>query len=204
MNKKINPSALFRLGYGLYVVTSNDGKHDNGLIVNTVMQVTNAPNRILVAINKQSYSHDTIKRTGIMNINCLSENTPFEVFKTYGFTSGKDTDKFAGKDPKHTENGLAVLDEYINAFISLKVETYIDMDTHGLFICTITEAEVLSDIETMTYTYYQAHVKPKPNNGKKKGYVCKICGYVYEGEDLPKDFICPWCKHGAEDFEKIK
>ena len=200
---KNDMTALFNIGYGLYVITSNDGKKDNGLIVNTVTQVTNSPNRIAVCINKQNYSHHVIQQTGIMNVNCLSVDAPFSVFENFGFQSGRNTDKFANCTPLHSDNGLVFLPKYINSFMSLKVEQYIDMDTHGMFICSITEARVLSDKETMTYTYYQNNVKPKPQTDGKKGWVCKICGYVYEGEDLPDDFICPLCKHGAADFEPI-
>lgn len=196
-------TALFHIGYGLYVVTSNDGNRDNGLIVNTVTQVTNTPNRIAVTINKANYSHDVIKRTGIMNINCLSVDAPFSVFETFGFQSGRDADKFAGMEPLHSDNGLAFLPRYINAFMSLKVEQYVDLDTHGMFICGITEARVISDLETMSYTYYQNNVKPKPEAAGKKGFVCKVCGFIYEGDTLPDDYICPLCKHGAADFEPI-
>ena len=197
-------TALFNIGYGLYVVTSNDGKKDNGLIVNTVTQVTNSPNRVAVCINKQNYSHHTIKQTGVMNVNCLSVDAPFSVFQNFGFQSGKNVDKFADWTPLHSDNGLVFLPQYINSFMSLKVEDYIDLDTHGMFICSVTEARVLSDKETMTYTYYQNNVKPKPETEGKKGWVCKICGYVYEGEELPEDFICPLCKHGVADFEPIE
>ncbi len=197
-------TALFNIGYGLYVVTSNDGKKDNGLIVNTVTQVTNTPNRIAVTINKENYSHHIIKQTGKMNINCLSTDAPFSVFEAFGFRSGRNVDKFAGCTPLRSDNGLVFLPRYINSFMSLKVEQYIDLDTHGMFICSVTEARVISDRETMTYAYYHANVKPKPQTEGKKGYVCKICGYVYEGEELPEDFICPLCKHGAADFEPIR
>lgn len=197
-------TALFNIGYGLYVVTSNDGKKDNGLIVNTVTQVTNTPNRIAVTINKSNYSHHVIKQTGVMNINCLSVDAPFSVFEKFGFVSGRNVDKFADCTPLRSDNGLVFLPRYINSFMSLKVEQYIDIDTHGMFICSVTEARVLSDRETMTYTYYQNNVKPKPETEGKKGYVCKICGYVYEGDTLPDDFVCPLCKHGAADFEEIK
>ena len=200
---KNDMTALFNIGYGLYVVTSNDGKKDNGLIVNTVTQVTNSPNRIAVCINKQNYSHHVIQQTGIMNVNCLSVDAPFSVFETFGFQSGRNADKFANSEKLRSDNGIVFLSKYINSFMSLKVEQYIDMDTHGMFICTVTEARVISDKETMTYTYYQNNVKPKPQTDGKKGWVCKICGYVYEGEDLPEDFICPLCKHGASDFEPI-
>ena len=197
-------SALFNIGYGLYVVTSNDGKKDNGLIVNTVSQVTNSPNRIAVTINKDNYSHHVIKQTGKMNINCLSVDAPFSVFENFGFRSGRNVDKFESITPLRSDNGLAFLPRYINSFMSLKVEQYVDLDTHGMFICSITEARVISDSETMTYTYYQKNVKPKPQTEGKKGFVCKICGYVYEGDELPEDFVCPLCKHGAADFEPIK
>ena len=197
-------TALFNIGYGLYVVTSNDGKKDNGLIVNTVTQVTNTPNRVAVTINKDSYSHHIIKQTGIMNINCLSTEAPFAVFESFGFRSGRNTDKFADCTPLRSDNGLAFLPRYINSFMSLKVEQYVDLDTHGMFICSVTEARVISDKETMTYTYYLNNVKPKPKTEGKKGYVCKICGWVYEGDTLPDDIVCPLCKHGANDFEEIK
>ncbi len=197
-------TALFNIGYGLYVVTCNDGKKHNGLIVNTVTQVTNTPNRIAVTINKENYSHHVIKQTGKMNINCLSVDAPFSVFETFGFQSGRNADKFAGCQPLYSDNGLVFLPRYINSFMSLKVEQYVDLDTHGMFICAVTEARVLSDRETMTYTYYHANVKPKPDTDNKTGFVCKICGYVYEGDTLPEDFVCPLCKHGAVDFEPIK
>ena len=197
-------SALFNIGYGLYVVTSNDGKKDNGLIVNTVSQVTNTPNKVAVTINKENYSHHVIKQTGVMNVNCLTTEAPFSVFESFGFVSGRNVDKFENCEPLRSDNGLIFLPRYINSFMSLKVEQYVDLDTHGMFICEITEARVLSDKETMTYTYYQQNVKPKPETEGKKGYVCKICGYIYEGDTLPEDFICPLCKHGAADFEEIK
>lgn len=196
-------TALFNIGYGLYVVTSRDGERDNGLIVNTVAQVTNTPNRIAVTINKQNYSHHIIKQTGIMNVNCLSVDAPFGVFEKFGFVSGRVKNKFEGEEVLRSDNGLVFLSQYINSFMSLKVEDYVDLDTHGMFICSVTEARVLSDRETMTYTYYQKNVKPKPETEGKKGFVCKICGYVYEGDTLPDDFICPLCKHGAADFEPI-
>lgn len=196
-------SALFKIGYGLYVVTSSDGAKDNGAIINTVTQVTNTPNRIAVCINKANYTHDLIQKTGLMNINCLSVDAPFSVFERFGFQSGRTVDKFSGINVLRSDNGLVFLPKYINAMMSLKVESYVDLDTHGMFICTITEARVLSDKETMTYTYYQEHVKPKPQDKDKKGWVCKICGYIYEGDPLPDDFICPLCKHGAIDFERL-
>ena len=186
------------------MVTSNDGKKDNGLIVNTVSQLTNTPNRVAVTINKANYSHHVIKQTGKMNVNCLSVEAPFSVFQNFGFQSGRTVDKFADCTPLRSDNGLAFLPKYINSFLSLKVEQYVDLDTHGMFICSVTEARVISKAETMTYTYYQKNVKPKPETKGKKGWVCKVCGYVYEGETLPEDFICPLCKHGAADFEPIQ
>ena len=197
-------TALFRIGYGLYVVTSNDGKKDNGLIVNTVTQVSDNPNRVAVNINKANYSHHVIKQTGIMNVNCLSVDAPFSVFQNFGFQSGRVADKFAGWTEVRSDNGLRILPKYINAVISLKVEQYVDLGSHGMFICSVTEARVMSDKDTMTYTYYQSNVKPKPQTEGKKGFVCKVCGYIYEGDVLPDDFICPLCKHGAADFEPIK
>ncbi len=201
--EKNDMTALFKIGYGLYVVTSNDGKKDNGLIVNTVSQLTDSPKRIAVTINKANYSHHIIKQTGKMNVCCLSTEAPFSVFEAFGFVSGRNVDKFANCTPQRSGNGLVYLPQYCNAFLSLKVEQYLDLESHGMFICSVTEAQVLSDTETMTYSYYQSNVKPKPKTTQKKGYVCKICGYVYEGEPLPEDFICPWCKHGASDFEPI-
>ena len=159
--------------------------------------------KIAVTINKENYSHHIIKQTGIMNVNCLSTDAPFSVFETFGFQSGRTVNKFAYCEPFRSDNGLLFLPKFINSFMSLKVTQYVDFDTHGMFICEITEARVISDRETMTYTYYQKHVKPKPQTEGRKGYVCKVCGYVYEGEELPEDFICPLCKHGAADFERI-
>ena len=201
---KHDMAALFNIGYGLYAVTCSDGSKDNGLIVNTVTQITNAPNRVAVCINKQNYSHHVIRQTGIMNVNCLSVDAPFSFFETLGFQSGRTVNKFEHLPVLRADNGLAFLPKYINSFLSLKVEQYIDLDTHGMFICSVSEARVISDQETMTYSYYQAHVKPKPATEGKKGWVCKVCGYVYEGESLPEDFVCPLCKHGAADFEPIR
>ena len=197
-------TALFKIGYGLYVVTSNDGTKDNGLIVNTVSQVASTPNMVAVCIQKQNYSHHIIQKTGKMNVNCLSVEAPFKVFEDFGFRSGRTVDKFAGQEVLRSDNGLIFLGKYINAFMSVEVQNYVDLGSHGMFLCTITEARVISNKDTMTYTYYQANVKPKPQTEGKKGWVCKVCGYIYEGENLPEDFICPLCKHGAADFEPIK
>ncbi len=201
--RSIDPSALFKIGYGLYVLTSNDGTKDNGCIVNTVTQISNAPDRLSVSVSKLNYTHEILKEAGIFNVNCLTTEAPFSLFQDYGFRSGRDSDKFADKEVKRTGNGIVYLEDSVNAVFSLKAESYLDMDSHGLFICRIEESRVLSDRESMTYAYYHANVKPKPQPKKAKGFVCKICGYVYEGEELPADFICPICKHPASDFEPI-
>ena len=199
----IDPTALFNIGYGLYVVTSNDGAKDNGLIVNTVTQVTNTPNRVAVTINKMNYSCEVIAKTGKLNISTLSQDAPFKIFEHFGFQSGRNVDKFADfEHAQRSSNGLLFLDRYANSYISCDVINQIDLQTHVMFICDVTQCVNLSDVETMTYTYYQKNVKPRPET-EKKGFVCKICGYVYEGDTLPEDYICPLCKHGAADFEPI-
>ena len=200
--KEIDPKALFKIGYGLYVITSRDGNFDNGMICNTVSQLTDKPLRVAVNINKLNYSHNLIKKSGVLNVNCLNNEAPFSVFQNFGFVSGRDKNKFEGEELVRSENGLVVLNNYVNAFFSLKVDDYVDLGTHGMFICSVTETKVINNVETMTYNYYQANVKPKPE-AKVKGYVCKVCGYVHEGP-LPEDFICPLCKHGVADFEEIK
>ncbi|MBE6951101.1 MAG: MBL fold metallo-hydrolase [Ruminococcaceae bacterium] len=197
-------SALFNIGYGLYVVTSRDEDKDNGLIVNTVTQVTNTPNRVAVTINKDNYSHHIIRKTGVMNVNCLDVSAPFELFQNFGFRSGRTVDKFQGIEELRSDNGLRFLPRHINSFLSLQVESYVDLGTHGMFICAVTEARVCSSRETMTYTHYQNQVKPKPDTAGKQGFVCKVCGWVYEGDELPGDIVCPICKHGAADFEPVK
>ena len=200
---KMDPTALFKIGYGLYVVTANDGSKQNGQIANTVTQVASEPNRIAVSLNKANYTSDIVRKTGVMNVCTLSEDCPFQLFKHFGFQSGRNVNKFA--DYKHFDvasNGVAYLTKYANAFISLKVFDTVDMGSHWMFICDITESVVLSSVETMTYSFYQKYVKPKPETDKK-GWVCDICGYVYEGEELPEDFICPLCKHPASDFSKL-
>ena len=198
-------TALFKIGYGLYVVTCNDGKKDNGLIVNAVTQLTDSPCRVAVTINKANYSHHVIQQTGVMNVNCLSVEAPFKVFEAFGVRSGRNADKFADcTELQRSDNGLVYLPRYINGLLSLKVEDYVDLGTHGMFICSVTEARVMSTRDTMTYTYYQTNVKPRPKTEGKKGYVCNVCGYIYEGENLPDDFVCPLCKHGAADFVPIE
>lgn len=202
----INNSALYNIGYGLYVVSVNDGNKDSGCIVNTVIQVTSTPLQVSVTVNKSNYTHDVIAEKGILNVNCLSVKAPFSVFENFGFKSGRDADKFEKVSFKRSENGLAVLNNYINSYMSLMVTRTLDLGTHTMFICTVTEADVLTKDESMTYTYYHKNVKPKPQQKLEpvKGYICKICGYVYEGETLPEGFTCPLCKHGAEDFEPIE
>ena len=200
----MDPTALFSIGYGLYVVTTNDGTKDNGLIVNAVTQVTNTPNRVSVTINKMNYSCEVVNKTGVLNISTLSQDAPFKLFQRFGFQSGREADKFAGfSHVQRSSNGLLFLNKYANAYISCKVIQTIDLGTHLMFICDVTQCVNLSKVDTMTYSYYFANVKPKPDT-EKKGWVCKICGYVYEGDELPADFICPLCKHGAADFERLK
>ena len=196
---------MYSLSYGLFVVTAREGEKDNGCITNTVMQVTTTPCRISVTINKGNYTHDMIARTGIFNVSILSEKADFGIFKHWGFQSGRDTDKFAeGGAEVRTANGLRYVPEYANAVISGKVVEEHEYDTHTLFVAEVTEAAVLSNVPSVTYQYYFDHIKPQPQpTTEKTGYVCKICGYIYEGDTLPEDFICPLCKHGAADFEKL-
>lgn len=208
----IDNKALYNIGYGLYVITTNDGKKHNGMICNTVIQQTSTPLVVSVTINKTNYTCETIQNTGILNVNFLTVNTPFSVFEKYGFSSGRDVDKFADMQVKTSENGLAILDSYINAFMSLKVEQSMDFGTHIMFICAVTEAEVINKDDSMTYAYYHKNVKPKPQSKPvetasaeaPRGYMCTICGYVYEGHPLPEDFVCPLCKHPASDFEPVE
>ncbi len=204
---KVESTAFFKLAYGLYVITTNDGKKDNGMICNTVVQVTSSPERIAVTINKSNYTHDVARTTGKMNICTLAETAAFPLFQLYGFKSGRDSSKLAGVEIERSANGLAVLVNDCNSFFSLEVETYSDLGTHGMFVCKVVEAKTLSKAPTMTYAYYHANVKPKAKVAKadgKKRWVCKICGYVYEGDELPADFICPICKHPASDFELMR
>ena len=201
----VEQNAMFSLSYGLFVLTARDGAKDNGCIINTVTQLTDTPKRIPIAVNKANYTHDMIKKTGVFNVSVLSNDAPFAMFQHYGFQSGRDVDKFAGvQGMARATNGVYYLPYCTNAFISARVTQTIEFETHTLFIADVTEARQLSDVPSMTYAYYFANVKPKPSKLKEQhGWVCKICGYVYEGEELPADFICPLCKHGAEDFEKI-
>lgn len=195
----IENEALFKLSYGLYVLSARRGEKDNGCIINTAMQITDSPKRISVAVNKQNLTCEMIEKTGEFNVSALSESAPFEIFQHFGFQSGRDTEKFVGEPPR-TSNGIAYVGASVNAVISARVQNIVDCGTHKLFIGEVTEARALSGEKSATYDYYFEHIKPKPEKAEKKGYVCKICGYVYEGEELPADFICPICKHTAEDF----
>ena len=200
----IQNEAMFKLSYGLFVLTAKDTEKDNGCIINTVMQITDSPKQIAVCVNKSNFTHDIIIKTHSFNISVLSEKANFEIFKRFGFSSGRDTDKFADySQAKRSENGILYITESVNAFMSAKVVSTVDCGTHTMFIAEVTEAEVLSDDKSVTYEYYFANIKPKPEK-KKKGFVCKICGYVYEGDTLPEDFICPLCKHPASDFEELE
>ena len=201
---RIDNKVLGKIGYGLYVATTHDGVKDNGCIVNAVAQVSGSPTRVAVSSQKGNYTFEVIRRTGKLNLNILDVSAPFSLFKHFGYQSGRDVDKFAGIEEIRSENGLRILPGSINGWMSLEVENYLDLDSHGLFICRVVEAGAASDEEGMSYHYYQKSVKPQKKPEKKKGYVCKVCGYVYEGEELPADFVCPICKHGPEDFEPIQ
>lgn len=199
MDKK----AMFQLTYGLFVLTAKEGEFQNGCIINTAIQVTSDPNRISIAVNKGNKTCEMIDKTGEFNVSVLTEKTQFEVFTHFGFQSGRVKDKFEGWGFKETaENGIYYLTGCTNAYISGKVIQKIDLGTHILFIADVTAAEVLSAEPSVTYTYYQQNIKPKPVEQKKKGYTCTVCGYVYEGDELPADFICPICKHGVDAFVK--
>ena len=199
-------SAMFKISYGLYVLTVKDGDKDNGCIINTASQITENPRRVTIAVNKSGYTCELLQKNDLFNLSVLSEKTPFDVFKRFGFASGRDTDKFAGTEKVRSSNGLTYLPEYANAVISAKIVARYDYGTHMLFVADVTEAKTLSGDPSATYDYYFKHIKTAPPKAeaKKKGFVCKICNYVYEGETLPPDFICPICKHGAEDFEPLK
>ena len=203
-DKKVEPNAMFKLSYGLFVLTANDGK-DNGCIINTVTQITDTPKRISIAVNKANHTHDQIMKTGLFNVSVLTNDATFGLFERFGFQSGRDSDKFEGfESVERSENGLYYITEATNAFISGKVIQTIDFETHTVFIADVTEAKVLANTPSLTYAYYFDHVKPKPAAlTEQKGWVCKICGYVHEAEELPEDYICPLCKHGVEDFEKL-
>ncbi len=200
----MDTQALYKIGYGLYVLTANENGKDNGCIINTVMQVTSDPCKIEIAVNKANYTCEMIQRTKKFNISILDEGTPFDVFKIFGYQSGRNIDKFAEfSDTKRSPNGLLYITKNTNAFMSAYVKQEIDLDTHILFIAQLVEAEVLSEKPTATYDYYQRKIKPQPEETPKKGWRCKICGFIYEHEELSADYICPICKHGAIDFEKL-
>ena len=200
----MNTNALFKIDYGLYILTANEQGKDNGCIVNTVMQVTSDPCQIAVCVNKNNYTCEMIQRTKKFNVSILAEGVSFDVFKNFGFQSGRNTDKFTNfADVKRSPNGILYITKNTNAFMSAYVQQEIDLGTHIMFIAQLVEAEVLLDTPTVTYDFYQKNIKPKPQKSEKKGWRCKICGYIYENENLPPDFICPICKHGAIDFEKI-
>lgn len=200
----MDTQALYKIGYGLYVLTANENGKDNGCIINTVMQVTSDPCKIEIAVNKANYTCEMIQRTKKFNISILDEGTPFDVFKIFGYQSGRNIDKFAEfSDTKRSPNGLLYITKNTNAFMSAYVKQEIDLDTHILFIAQLVEAEVLSEKPTATYDYYQRKIKPQPEETPKKGWRCKICGFIYEHEELPADYICPICKHGAIDFERL-
>lgn len=198
-------SAMFKLSYGLFVVTARDGEKDNGCITNTVQQVTAAPNRISLAVNKANFTHDMILKSGVFNVSIISEKADFELFKRFGFASGRDTDKFAGYGAaERAENGVLYVTNGVNSVLFAQVVQTVDLGTHTLFIADVAGEKVLDETASATYAYYFEHIKPKPEaKPKTKGWVCKICGYVYEGEELPADFICPVCLHPASDFEPL-
>ncbi len=201
----MNPRALFNITYGLYVLTARQGEKDNGCIINTVMQVAEKPVRIAISVVKQNLTCDMIRETGIFNVSAISTEADFELFKRFGFQSGRDADKFQGFDSvERSENGLYYVKDKTCAFLSAKVVEMQDLGTHVLFIGEVTDGEVLSNGWGCSYAYYQADIKPKPAPVKKKAWVCEICGYVHEGDEVPEDFICPICKHGKEAFKQAE
>lgn len=198
-------NAMHKFSYGLFVLTAKDGEKDNGCIINTAIQAADKPKQVSICVNKANYTCQMIEKTGEFNVSFLTEEADFDLFKHFGFQCGRDVDKFEDfKDAKRAENGILYLTKAVNAMVSVKVDKTVDLGSHLLFIGEVTEEQVLSDVPSVTYQYYFDHIKPKPETElKAKGWVCKICGYVYEGEELPPDFICPICKHGVEDFEPI-
>ena len=193
-------NVMFKISYGLYVLTAKDGEKSNGCIINTLEQVTTTPNKVTIAVNKSNYTHDMILKTGRFNASILSEKADFDTFKHFGFQSGRDVDKFSNYPAEISENGIPYITKGTNGFISAEVISTVDLGTHTLFVANVTDGKVLSDDSSATYDYYHKHIKEAPQK-KSKGWVCKICGYVYEGDELPDDFVCPLCKHGAADFE---
>ena len=205
----MDPRAFYKITYGLYLLTAKDGAKDNGCIINTAIQVANTPDRISVAVIKGGMTHDMIVKTGVFNISALTEEAEFPLFRRFGMQSGRNTDKFDGfADAVRSENGLYRLEKGANMYMSAKVTESFDLGSHTLFIGEVTDGAVLSGAPSCTYGYYQTNIKPKPaaapaESGKKK-WVCQICGYVHEGDELPADFVCPLCKHGADDFELME
>lgn len=203
MNKK----AMYKLSYGLFVLTSSFEGKDNGCIINTACQLTSEPNRISIAVNKANYTEELIQKSRKFNISVLDENTSFDLIERFGFYSGRNTDKFANfSEYGRSENGIYYITNEANAYISAIVEQTVDLGSHTLFIASVSDMEILSDRPSITYAYYQSHIKPNPEKTTASGktvWKCSVCGYIYEGEDLPKDFICPLCKHPASDFEKV-
>lgn len=200
----MDQSAMFKIGYGLYVLTTKDDNKQNGCIINTVMQVTSSPNRICLAVNKANHTHNMLIENKCFNVSVLSEKATFDIFKHFGFQSGRDVDKLkAYEHKKLAANDVYYITEGTNAYITGYVKETIDLGTHTLFIADVVNAVTLNEDTSCTYDYYQKNIKPSNKPVEKKGWVCKICGYVYEGEELPEDFICPLCKHGASDFEKL-
>lgn len=199
MDKKV----MYDLSYGLYVLTAREGEKDNGCIINTALQVTTSPNRVSIAVNKDNYTCGMVERTGAFNISIIDESCPFDLFERFGFHSGKDTDKTSGIELGRSQNGVVYLPSHTTGFMSCKVVEKVDMGSHIVFFADVTDGEKLSDNAPMTYAYYHKNVKPSAEKSQTKGYRCRICGYVYEGDPLPDDFVCPICKHGADDFEKI-
>lgn len=195
----MDQKAMYQLTYGLFVLSAKD-KKDNGCIINTAGQVTTSPNRITIAVNKQNYTNDMIQKTGLFNLSVLDQSAPFSLFRQFGFQSGRDTDKMTSGSYTRSENGILYLTEYTSAYLSGKVVETLDLGTHMLYLADVTDAAMISGKEPVTYSYYQKNIKPVQEQKKKTGWVCRICGYVYEGESLPDDFICPFCKHGADDF----
>lgn len=200
----MDTNALFKIGYGLYVVTTNENDIDNGCILNSIMQVTSNPCQIAICVNKNNYTSEIIQRTKKFNISILTEEAEFDIFKNFGYQSGRNVNKFAQySDVTRANNGVYYINKNTNAYIMAWVNQEIDLGTHLMFIAQVVDAQVLSEKPTLTYDYYQKNIKPKPQNTSKKGWRCKICGFIYEEEILPADYICPICKHGAVDFEKI-
>lgn len=201
----MDSKAMFNLSYGLFILTARDGEKDNGCIVNTVGQVTSQPNRISLTVNKSNYTHDMILRTKEFNVSVLAENSKFETYRHWGFQSGRNTDKLESISFKRSANGLVYITDETNSYLSAKVVSSMDLGTHTLFIAEVTDGEVLSQNPSATYSFYQNNIKPRPDSAeKKKGFICTVCGYIYEGETLPDDFICPVCKHPASDFKPLQ